>query len=673
MRDHRPVHPIAGRWRVLVWALGVSLLVGCAGGGEAPELLPLQPAAVVVNETLRLDLSVRNPSGVGLTYTFTGPDLPGLSQVTHIAGTPSGGEFIWTPLASHVGTHQFVFSITSPNGGNSQSVLIQVDPAASAAPIFLRPGAGGTYDLARDPAVRFEIEVRDDDSTDVEIQMTGNPPEGSQLVNLGPKQARFEWIPGPEQIDKSERWTIQLQADDGDHAPTLHDYLIVLRSPPTEQCPGEPPAVSVLSPADNARVEQQGGYPVVISVTDDLGIRDAPLLYFSTTAPASESNPDLSGFDQTTFSESSGSWTAQIPSMELQASQERTVYYLVSVTDNDDPNGATCDHRTDTPLRRFIAVGSSEQPLALLCESCTSSAGCQSGVCATTSTGGVCLPPCGGGTTCTTGTCQATVTREGATVDACGDADTVCNGGEPSCQDDGFEPNDSFGGAAPLTQSATDATICPLNPDYFRIQVLSGADTDVTVTVSDYEWEVIDLDLELFDEDEVLIGRSAGIGESEIVQTCLPPSSQVVVKVFGYTVYDYGPYRLTVQQSSGTCCVNDEWEPDNTLLTAQPIGTDGWFEGRICPQDNDYRRFELTQASRVDVALLFESVGEGLADLDLKLYKADGSYIAGAFSYIEDEETLTVDLTDTGTYILRVYSVFSDASADYVGEILITQ
>ena len=40
-------------------------------------------------------------------------------------------------------------------------------------------------------------------------------------------RAYFDWCPTAAQIADSERWTLELEADDGVHQ-TRHDYLIVL-------------------------------------------------------------------------------------------------------------------------------------------------------------------------------------------------------------------------------------------------------------------------------------------------------------------------------------------------------------------------------------------------------------------------------------------------------------
>ena len=75
-----------------------------------------------------------------------------------------------------------------------------------------------------------------------------------------------------------------LEADDGEHEATALNFVIVLRSGSKEGCPGAAPRVDVLTPSEGARVENRGGYEVTASVSDDMGLRDPPLLYYSTSA-----------------------------------------------------------------------------------------------------------------------------------------------------------------------------------------------------------------------------------------------------------------------------------------------------------------------------------------------------------------------------------------------------
>lgn len=145
-------------------------LIACDGGG-APTLAPIDPASARVNGELRIELIVDNPSGATIDLEVTGPDLPSFDRVTTLSVHPGGGTFVWLPLSSHVGMHELTFVLTAGEGGaayDQETVLVEILPSEDAAPRFVRPGAGGTFDLTASPCVTFDVEVRDDDSETVD-------------------------------------------------------------------------------------------------------------------------------------------------------------------------------------------------------------------------------------------------------------------------------------------------------------------------------------------------------------------------------------------------------------------------------------------------------------------------------------------------------------------------
>jgi len=244
---------------IVVVALALSgVTAACSSdeGGQDPVVQTVASQDVRVNETLRVSITADNPDGRALDWSWTGPDLPAMASVVRIAGDPGGAELEWTPLASHVGTHELVVTASWDGGTASTSVFVTVAPGADAAPVFLSPGAGGTFDLSRDPCVGVDIEVRDDDSAEVEIRAGSPLPDGSELFATGPRSGRFEWCPTPDQLDAATRWTIVLVADDGEHAPTTLSYVIVLRAPAREAARAPRPS-STSSPPRRATASRR--------------------------------------------------------------------------------------------------------------------------------------------------------------------------------------------------------------------------------------------------------------------------------------------------------------------------------------------------------------------------------------------------------------------------------
>jgi len=648
----------------------LSLLLAAVLGGSAcgdpssATLLPIAPQTTRVSSTLRVPILVEG--GGSLTFGFEAPDLPSFDSTASISGGVGGGEFRWTPLASHVGTHEVVILLL--DGGSEVDrtpVVITVDPADDAAPVFLRPGAGGTFDLTRDPCVAFDIEVRDDDSPGVTIAARGELPAGAELTQTGPKQGVFEWCPAADQVEAAERWTIPLLADDEDHPPTEHDYIAVLRAGEKPGCPGDPPVVTIEMPGEGGRVASNGGYAVRANVSDDMGLRDPPLLFYTSSAPDDPEDPDITSFEQLVMRPSSGAWEGRIPDLGLREGEERTLWAIVSATDNDDPSGTGCDHRSDSALRSFVATGGSGGASLGGCEPCTRSEDCGSGICAVAAGGSRCLPGCADAA-CSSGTCGATTTVESSVLAACGPVAAVCEGGG-ECTDDAGEEDDSIAAATPIDGTVS-GQICNGDADYYRVDVAVGDRVDALL--DGFVTAEGDLDLQLLDGDETIVDSSAGVREEE-VGAC-GTGAPLYVRVFGNLGAE-NAYDLTVVTSedpSCSGCAEDPGEEDDDQSSAQALtfaSGSADFDGTVCPGDDDWFRFDVGEPSLVSALLVIEEAGE---DLDLWLYDDTGTSVASSRGTTDTEE-LEAMLTDPGAYYLRVDG-YLEASSAYIGEVTLT-
>jgi hypothetical protein len=645
----------------------LALVLACGGetdpgpSGAAPTLLPVANTSLLVGETARLALSVDNPDGLGLTYTFEGPPLAGLDLAATIGGTSSGGEFVFTPLASHVGAHDFQFTISSSTEDSTQSARITVQPGASSAPVFLSPGAGGTFNLVRDPCVAFDIEVRDNDSGDVLIETTTALPAGADFSQIAEKSATLEWCPTPDQIDASQRWEIGFSADDGDHTATEHLFVIILRGETRTDCPGTAPTVTIESPGKGDTVTSNSGYELTVIVADDRGVRDAPLVYWTTDESTDGENYDLTVFDQRPCDAATGGrWSCIIPPFDLGPGEERLVFTVVSATDNDDPSGTTCDHTTESDLTRFFAAQSGEAISVPDCGVCTSSAQCASRVCASTPSGGRCTPTCDAG--CGEASCGELVTTDGLAVDACGPVAVACGESGEDCVDDALEDNDTPGGATNASTGQYEATICSEDLDFYRVSVEAG--TELLALLDDFDHDDGDLDLYLVGNDEEIIATSAGATDEEFVSWCAPERDEVTLAVLGYSGAE-NDYRLTISIEAAACCVDDGFEPDDSLSDPRTIESGESIDGTICPDDDDYLAFEITSDALVTFLLIFESDS---IDLDVELYDEDGRAIAS--STTTNDEEIEVLFETPGIYTIRIFGFLGD-SGEYLAELTV--
>ena len=113
----------------LVVALGSVACTAATNGSDiAIEILSVAPVSVEVNQTLVIALTLNNPSGAAVELSFEAPSVPEIGRVATIAGSPTGGEFRWTPLASQVGTHEVGFVATFDGGASGTTAIVTVEP-----------------------------------------------------------------------------------------------------------------------------------------------------------------------------------------------------------------------------------------------------------------------------------------------------------------------------------------------------------------------------------------------------------------------------------------------------------------------------------------------------------------------------------------------------------------
>ncbi|HUS32077.1 MAG TPA: Ig-like domain-containing protein, partial [Kofleriaceae bacterium] len=294
----------------------LATLVAC-GGGNAPELSGLSDQVAQVGTEFKLDLNGTDPDGDRLTYDFKAADLEGVKDRALVTVSPSGsGVFRWTPVASDVGQHSFDFIVS--DGGNDTTVTITIDVksaiGSATSPIFRQPlGTGTTIELGKAQCADLNIVVEDQDTAQVDIKMEEPVIDGATLSQEDGQTAKWHWCPSRAQ-EGDTRYTLVLSADDGENPKTIKNYLVVLRSGTTgTNCPGGAPSISHTAANQTTRLDLKP----TATITDDKGLKDAPLFYYSFTNPGA-TQVNLSTMTQLSTTKVSGSntngtWAPALP------------------------------------------------------------------------------------------------------------------------------------------------------------------------------------------------------------------------------------------------------------------------------------------------------------------------------------------------------------------------
>ncbi|MEM6291727.1 MAG: Ig-like domain-containing protein [Myxococcota bacterium] len=563
--------------RSLLLALPFVALGACKDdAGGAPSVLPPSPLNVSVGDTVEATVLASDPDGDVLTYSVSAPGVPDLMNTASIvpAADGTGGAFSFTPVASQVGTHIFDFTVSDGSNEVTVSTTVEVlgGVGSGSAPVFKRPLSQGTVlDLVESSCASFDIEVEDPDSSSVTLGQQAPVIVGSELASTGGLTATWSWCPTREQKDASDQWPLTLTANDGDNATVEKEFVIVLRKPSGEGCPGEFPAVQHDVADFNTVLDLQ----IDATVSDDMGLSGQPVVLYSFEDPGNpvqfELLSNVATMELVDGDPRSGSWRASIPNPTANEPEGSTarLWYIIQASDDDDVDG-DCDHRTDSPpigAYSVMITNSGGSGGAALCESCSADVQCGSD-------GDHCLADGSGGSTCGRAcdddcpdgyTCapESTTSVDGATGRQCVPLAGSCDGGSGGmCEDDFAEDDDNPEQGSmlpPIDTGEYSAILCPDDEDWWLFQL--DAEAVITATLSGPSNE--DLDLGLTNEDGGLIDQSTGADSDEtIVSSCQPAGSYFLRVYDGLPLDGSSDYDLQLEidtaacmtSSGGSCC-----------------------------------------------------------------------------------------------------------------------
>lgn len=105
--------------------------------------------------------------------------------------------------------------------------------------------------------------------------------------------------------------------------------------------------------------------------------------------------------------------------------------------------------------------------------------------------------------------------------------------GDASCENDSFEPNDTTTNATLISSGMyNDLKICEGESDYFEISAEAGQEIEVTAFFTHADG---DLDMYLYDADEVLQDSSASVTDNETISFPVQTTDTYFLEVRGYT------------------------------------------------------------------------------------------------------------------------------------------
>lgn len=350
-------------------ALSLLALLALACGNGAPSILPVKEQKATVGVALEIDVSAVDPDDDDLTFSLK--EAPIGASITKVGKTAA--KFRWVPSAAQ--TDVTGIDIVASDGSleDTEKVPIVVEAGEGSGPVFTS-NAAFVIDLARSPALRFDILVKDDGSNAITFTEVVPIPRAQlkpKNTATPAKKATFTWEP-----DLSQRgtpswiYTVRATNDFGQ----TKDLRITILIRGGGACPGTPSLPVIALEAVGTLLTPEGDYAVSAEINDNTSILKATLRW------ALGESPSPATFTEVDLVEEGGNFTGAIPKQTLGPGEGKTITYQVCALDDDDPTTSSpdgddpCDNSACSPLETFVATAPGG-----LCQGCASDASCGSG------------------------------------------------------------------------------------------------------------------------------------------------------------------------------------------------------------------------------------------------------------------------------------------------------
>lgn len=598
--------------------LGVAVGACSEDAENNPPTVVLNPDGPDLNytigDTVFIKVLAQDPDNDPLSFRYTWRTTNTLSTLERTATfIPSTSEatLSWTPDSSDVTPNgqplELIFIVKDSRGAEVQRKLNVSIVPGNGAPRF-ESSANQIYRNCCDEPLSFEVKVRDDDSEQVTLSVS-SPLQGATFEQTGAKKGRFTWTPSPTQAQQRIH-TTKFTVDDGQNPPAFQDMTIVIYSgstnpvdPSEDICKGEQAIEH--TPLQAQRGPSLKSFPISGKLSAEAAARydRAAVSWTATRDPVRDPSASLGTVDLTLEGQD---FTGSFVNFAPADGRDLTVFYKICLIDSDagaaDKDALLCAPSRDNFYYSFKAYA-----------------------------------------------------REDA-----------------KCMD--ITPNDSFDRAQTVSfDEWSFYQACAENKDYHALNVSPGQKVALAATFS----KDADVSFKLYDKDRKEVPNKLSVSTCTgyaIAELEGPAAGQPTTYYLEIEASDlvYHISALELEAGQQVDCVDKALEPNNTSDKASPLKKGNQVTGlAICPDgsDKDIYTIDLVAGDKVEVAMNHNA---SAANLDLELYspsqKGDevgsvGAGVAYTFSIGKDDEVLTYDAQQCGSYKLMVFS--NDGGADY--------
>ena len=703
----------------------VCVLSACGQGENKDPTVILNPAGpeqtYVVGDTAYISVLAEDPDGDALTFEFKHRTTNTRSTIDNatFVKTATNATLSWNIDSADVTASgeplEMIFIVKDARGAEVQRKLDVSILPGNGVPRF-ESSANQIYRGCCDTPLSFEVRVRDDDDSEVELKMA-RPIEGATFEQTGPKKGRFTWTPTTTQA-RQRIHAVQFVADDGKTAAVYQDATIVIFSEQDAVTPVNPTSSTVCE-GENAitHIPLKSGYYNERELSIEASLADGIAKRYDTAAVSwgyrdPVSNPTISPETSEAITDDK-SLLGEISNYALINGRNETIYYKICLIDSDaadegallcapstpnlyysflsysSPNETCLDNSANDTAERAQNVAVDDWTAYTLCDvpdfhQVILAPGQKRSVVLSYSKGAqltttlydednqevpslVKTSACTGLTTLTleapenSGTAY-TIKIEGSEIPYHITAIDEGGAGTNDCVDADNEPNQTRAKATPLgtTQRLNDLAICPDGGDR-DLYTISGLSVGQTLEVKmNHPASAGNLDLELYTPstpDDVIGNVGAGVAFTFSIGQDDEILTHDITQCGDHTlmVFSNGSpntYSLTTSVSQSACQDDDEFTCNHQLSNAALFAWDRTYSLKGCAKIDDWFRHK---GNGAEILAEVEVTSGDVDDVKFEVYDREGNRLAESTKSNNAQE-LVVSFPDDEMYYFRVSS-----------------
>ena len=225
-----------------------------------------------------------------------------------------------------------------------------------------------------------------------------------------------------------------------------------------------------------------------------------------------------------------------------------------------------------------------------------------------------------------------------------------------TCQDDGFEDNDTQASAVDLQAGQFSAAICPDDADWYHLALNAGDSLSIGVL---YTYNDGDINASLLDAAGQTVVAGVSADDDEQLNADITVAGDYYLVVSGAAGVS-NSYSLDIEVTASQTCRDDGFEDNDSAANALLLVA-GDYDASICSGDDDFYAVDLNAGDTIDASIDF-NVNDG--DLDIALLSEAGAILTSSTTATSGQEAIHYVVASAGRYKLRVYG-FAGAAADY--------